>query len=78
HVLYLGPGRLLNVKNEAEITLDVSLSQSAKTPLALTWEFWTKDDADPQDEDHWQELPILLDGTAGFMTSGRIRLLKPG
>jgi hypothetical protein len=77
HVLYLGHAGLLTVKEEAEITLKVSLAEvpgEGLLPLNLVWQFWTEDDTQGQ---HWQDLTVKNDATNGLAASGDIILAKP-
>lgn len=78
HILYLGHGGILTVKNEAKVTVSVRLKRAGRQPLDLVWQFWTKDETpSPENEEHWHELSVPFDGTAGFTTSGDVYLVKP-
>ena len=47
HVLYLGHPELFSLKEEAEITIAIGLAASpagSLSPLAIAWQFWTKDE----------------------------------
>ena len=81
HVLYVGHADLLTVKEKADIVLRVGLAEgplAALGPLALAWEFWTKDEkAPPGDQEQWRALRVRLDGTGGLVRSGEIALEKP-
>jgi Baseplate J-like protein len=83
HVLYIGDADLFTVKQQAEISLTVGLvpGTGALQALNLQWQFWTKDEnappENPDSEEHWEELAVQLDGTAGLSSSGSIVLLKP-
>lgn len=82
HVLYLGHADLFTVKQEVAITLDVRLTDDPAaaplTPLGVTWQFWTKvEDDSPDSEEHWHDLTLGSDTTAGFSSNGLIVLTKP-
>jgi hypothetical protein len=81
HVLYLGAADLFTIKERAEITVIVKLFEAeagAPSPLDIAWQFWTKREGDsPEDEEHWHDLELISDGTAGLSESGSIVLVKP-
>jgi len=80
HVLYLGHTGIFNVKEEVEIKLTVELNDGEVEPLDpldLVWQFWTKRENEiPEQDEHWQDLKLVLDGTAGLSSSGEIVLVK--
>ncbi|HYV10456.1 MAG TPA: putative baseplate assembly protein [Pyrinomonadaceae bacterium] len=77
HVLFLGHTGIFNVKEEVEIKLSVELSDAELEPLDLVWQFWTKrENQIPEQDDHWEDLKVVLDGTAGLSSSGEIVLVK--
>jgi hypothetical protein len=78
HVLFVGHSGVLTIKEEAEITLSVTLAKGGAAPLRLAWQFWTQQEPPgPDDEAHWHELTLDTDGTAGLTRSGEIVLIKP-
>lgn len=79
HVLYLAHGDLFTVKEEIEIKLQVELTSEAAglQPLDLVWQFWTKkENAVPEEDEHWEDLTLRSDGTNGLSSSGTIVLQK--
>lgn len=79
HVLYIGHAGALTVKEQAEITLTLTLNKPSATPLNIAWQFWTKDeDVKPAQEEHWHDLTLQADGTQGMSASGDVVLVKPG
>lgn len=77
HVLYLGHAGIFNVKEEVEIKLKVVLGDRKLEPLNLIWQFWTKkENQTPEQDEHWEDLKVVFDGTAGLSSTGEIVLLK--
>ncbi len=78
HILYMGHAGLLTIKEEAELTIRVGLQRNGSQPLDIVWQFFTKrEDAPPEEEEDWHDLTLDADGTAGFTTSGDVVLVKP-
>lgn len=77
HMLYLGHTGIFNVKEKVEIKLTVQLNDGSLDPLDLVWQFWTKhENQTPEEDEHWEDLKVVLDGTAGLSSSGEIVLVK--
>jgi hypothetical protein len=82
HALYFGDPDLFAVKEQAYITIAITLFPIpgvTLSPLRLAWQFWTKPatDSDSADsEERWEPLVVDQDATEGLTKSGTITLIK--